>query len=156
MSAVNARGENVKGRTMQAGTRAGTNTRDVADSEAGLQGDVATETVGVEQCVHNTAHRASIHSTPYGRGHDAYRTMEESTDGTNRTGATAGTAETTEGQCESTRTGVDASARRAPGHDGVFSERSRENSREEVLENNETRFKTGEERTKKGVAGGKL
>ena len=26
-----------------AGTRAGTNTRDVADSEAGLQGDVATD-----------------------------------------------------------------------------------------------------------------
>ena len=130
-----------------AGTRAGTNTRDVADSEAGLQGDVATETVSMEQCVHNTAHRASIHSTPYGRGHDAYRTMEESTDGTNRTGATAGTAEATEGQCVSTRTGVDASARRAPGHDGVFSERSRENSREEVLENNETRFKTGEERS---------
>ena len=29
------------------------------------------ETVSMEQCVHNTAHRASLHSTPYWHGHEA-------------------------------------------------------------------------------------
>ena len=129
-----------------ADTRAGANTWDVAESEAGLQGHVAMETVSMEQCVHNTAHRASIHSTPYWHGHEADRTTDESTDGTNRTGTSAGTAgKTEEGQCESAWTGMEAPAGRAPGS-VAFSARSRENSREEVFENNKT-VKTDEERS---------
>ena len=85
----------------------------------------------------------SSESAPLGR---CDRTRDESTDGTNRTGTSAGTAgKTEEGQCESAWTGMEAPAGRAPGS-VAFSARSRENSREEVFENNKT-VKTDEERS---------
>ena len=61
----------------------------------------------------------------------------------------AGAADTMEeGQRESARTEqVEAPAGRAPGSKVTFSARSRENSREEVFENNKTGFKTDEERS---------
>ena len=97
-----------------ADTGAGANTWNGAESEAGLQGDGAMETVSVEQGVHNTAHRANIHSTPYGHEHEAERTTGASTDGTHRTGASAGAADTMEeGQRKSARTEVEAPAGRA-------------------------------------------
>ena len=112
-----------------------------------MKGDGAMETVSVEQGVHNTAHRANIHSTPYGHEHEAERTTGASTDGTHRTGASAGAADTMEeGQRKSARTEVEAPAGRTPGSKVAFSARSRENSREEVFENNKT-VKTDEERS---------
>ena len=54
---------------------------------------------------------------------------------------------TEEDQYESARVGLEAPAGRAPRRDVVSSERSRENSREEVFENNKTGFKTDEERS---------
>ena len=104
--------------------------------------------VSEEPCVYSTAHRAGTHSTPYRNGQDVDRTTAESAGSTDRTGAPAGTAGTTEeGRYESARARVEAPAGRAPGSNVVFSARSRENSQEEVFENNKTGFKTDEERS---------
>ena len=127
-------------------TRVDANMWDATESETGLQGHVAMETRRVEQCEHSTAHRASMHSAPYWHEHEGDRTTEKSKNGTNRTGTPAGTAgKTEEGQGESAWTGMEAPAGRAPGS-VAFSARSRENSREEVFENNKT-VKTDEERS---------
>ena len=83
------------------------------------------------------------------------RTTEESTDGTNRTGAPAGTADTMEeGQCESARTGVEAPAGQAPGSNVVF---LRVHEHERIHGRRLSRIiKQGLKRMRKGVAGGRL
>ena len=84
-----------------------------------------------------------------GKCDGVYRTTAvRRTHGTNRAEVSSGEADATKaGQRKRERTVAEAQAERAPGGAFVLSARPRENSHEGVPENNETRFKTDEEKS---------
>ena len=126
------------------GTRVDVETGVEADLSTGSQGD-AVQTMGSDEQGHSTVSKASTHCTTHRQETDADRMTVGSEDGDERYREPAHNT-TEEGQYESARVGLEAPAGRAPGRNVVFPARSRENSREEVFENNKTGLKTDEER----------
>ena len=136
------RGE--RARQDDTGTSDVVETWNVADSGEGSQGGAAPVMVSDTPGEYSTANRASHW---HGRDEDRMTAVRRA-HGANRAEVSSGEADATKaGQRKRERTVAEAQAERAPGGAFVLSARPRENSHEGVPENNETRFKTDEEKS---------